>query len=155
MTDAIHIKDILQRDVEMFASMGHVDYLKKFILDHGAAYRGTKFKGKKMPKKECFCNALHYAQEHGLLYVEGYGISHGMASKGLPLAFEHAWCIDKKGKVVDPTWDDGPDASYMGIAFTAKEAVARVLVTGHYGLFNNGVCYDTTFIEQVRRRLQK
>lgn len=65
--------------------------------------------------KECFSNSQDLAFTHPeLTYVEGY-VTH----EGLPLTIPHAWTINEKGYVVDPTWRmEG--GTYFGIALNKE-----------------------------------
>lgn len=71
-----------------------------------------------MAIKQCFTNAyLLAARRSDLTYVEGY------AAGVIPV--HHAWCVDRLGNVVDPTWASHPRTArglaagteYMGIPF--------------------------------------
>lgn len=81
-------------------------------------------------KKECFRNALLLAFDNSdLTYVEGWGTS--------IIPVEHAWCVDYDGNVVDPTWDDGFERAYFGVAIPTQIAIRIVTETGYYGIFGN------------------
>jgi hypothetical protein len=63
--------------------------------------------------KACFRNAARTALlRDGLFYAEGYAIE-----PDLQLPMEHAWLVDRSGRVVDPTWRDSHHHTYFGIAF--------------------------------------
>jgi hypothetical protein len=49
----------------------------------------------------------------GSTYVEGYALSVG------GLVFAHAWCVDDRARVHDPTWPDGAGLAYLGVPFSA------------------------------------
>ena len=61
-----------------------------------------------------------------------------------PAIHEHAWCIDDRGFVVDPTWA-GPTAgglgsAYFGVVFSLeKVAAARRGSKGHASLLHDWV----------------
>lgn len=64
----------------------------------------------RMPVQQCFQNALKLAtQRPELTYVEGYAIS--------IMPVSHAWCIDRDGFVVDPTWVKNQGSVYFGLPF--------------------------------------
>ncbi|MGY4963555.1 hypothetical protein [Streptomyces sp. 900105245] len=68
-----------------------------------------------MPDRLCYSNSAQYAQEHqdeGLLYAEGFALTH----TGLDFYLPHAWTVRPDGTVLDPTWDDEPGRAYVGIA---------------------------------------
>ncbi|WP_254511386.1 hypothetical protein [Anatilimnocola floriformis] len=89
----------------------------------------TKYAGGKFGV--CYANSYRLASEHAVTYVEGYAISTRTASPHL-----HAWCVDEKGLVLDPTWRSG--TFYFGIPFRLeflKKAIAERTERGdcYYG----------------------
>jgi len=69
-------------------------------------------------EQECFRNATLLAiKRPRLSYVEGYADYQ-----------EHAWCVDSKGNVVDPTWpkDMPPLKTYFGVAFKTEWVKAQI-----------------------------
>lgn len=86
-------------------------------------------------KKECFSNAARLALERSnLTYVEGYA----MINDGLPLPIAHAWCVDKKGRVVDNTWEK-PGVAYFGVPFKTSYLAKKLSETGVYGILSGSV----------------
>jgi hypothetical protein len=79
---------------------------------------------------QCFANAGLLAVDNPeLTYVEG------LADCGfLPTA--HAWCVDREGRVIDPTWRDCATAAYFGIAVSADALQEHLQSTGYWGLFD-------------------
>lgn len=87
------------------------------------------------PKKECFANASKLALERSnLIYVEGYA----MVNDRLPLPIAHAWCVDKKGRVVDNTWEN-PGVAYFGVPFKTSYLAKKLSETGVYGILSGSV----------------
>jgi DNA topoisomerase-1 len=79
--------------------------------------------------KQCFQNAYQLAtRDSEYTYVEGYAMT-----KGIPLAIEHAWVVDKAGNVVDNTWDT-PGTAYLGIHFDTSFVEQQAAKTGVYGV---------------------
>lgn len=77
------------------------------------------------PKRNCFANALAYAVDRSdVYYVEGYAVDRQL---GIPM--EHAWLVDNRGSVIDPTWDDPEENDYFGIAFKREFVVKFAGVT--------------------------
>ena len=86
-------------------------------------------------KKECFSNAARLALERSnLTYVEGYA----MINDRLPLPIAHAWCVDKKGRVVDNTWEK-PGLAYFGVPFKKSYLAKKLSETGVYGILSGSV----------------
>lgn len=86
-------------------------------------------------KKECFSNAARLALERSnLTYVEGYA----MINDRLPLPIAHAWCVDKKGRVVDNTWEN-PGVAYFGVPFKTSYLAKKLSETGVYGILSGSV----------------
>lgn len=79
-------------------------------------------------RKQCYGNclkALHAAigaRRDDIHYAEGYAIE----TTGLPVLIQHAWLIDGKGRVIDPTWNDHANHIYFGVTFET-EFVMRML----------------------------
>ena len=87
------------------------------------------------PKKECFANASKLALERSdLTYVEGYA----MINDRLPLPIAHAWCVDKKGRVIDNTWEK-PGVSYFGVPFKTNYLAKKLSETSVYGILSGSV----------------
>ena len=52
--------------------------------------------------KECFKNAAHLMlHREDVDYAEGFAID-----LRLPIPIQHAWLLDRTGRVIDPTWPD-------------------------------------------------
>ena len=83
--------------------------------------------------KECFSNAFHLAlrSPKKYIYVEGFAFS------SIPTC--HAWCVDLKGNVVDPTWKEGVE--YFGIPFKLDFLIQESDKNRTYGLLYS----DTIF----------
>lgn len=117
------IAERLRDEIATWGHIGHPALLQRFILGTGQAWRGAPLPARvrKGAKRECFAQAIDLAtrRPRALRYVEGYGLSAGLA--GFPMLIHHAWCIDAKGRVVDPTWDDPAHSEYFGRPFTIAE----------------------------------
>lgn len=81
--------------------------------------------------KECYHNAYLLALSNPrLIYCEGYAVS-----GNVPLPVAHAWCIDEKGNVIDPTWKDG--RSYYGVPFKIAYVSEKNRSKKNYGIIDN------------------
>ena len=106
--------------------------IEDFVLKNGRhmgdrSERSALYKNGRI--KECYRNALFLAHDHrDLIYCEGYAL-------GAILPVLHAWCVDNKGNVIDPTWNDGKD--YFGVMFSTRFAVKHTLARGCYGLIDD------------------
>jgi hypothetical protein len=87
----------------------------------------------------CFYNALLLAsQQPDLSYVEGHADF-----------VEHAWCVNAKGHVLDPTWPEalGPHAKdYFGVAFDTtwvfKKRFIRRKVMKRWKMYRGSVIFS-------------
>ena len=104
-----------------------VDYL--LALENGISWDKSRFE-KYGEIGDCHFNAMQMALQHGWLYAEGWAVF----SEGLHPQ-EHAWCVDGKGSVIDPTWANGHD--YFGVVFELDFALYVTNETGFYGIFPN------------------
>lgn len=80
--------------------------------------------------KDCFMNAWHLATERkDLTYVEGYAIGTAI----IPVL--HAWCVDKNGNVIDPTW--GTAKAYYGVSFPTDFVIKTAMSRKKFGIIDN------------------
>lgn len=73
--------------------------------------------------KQCVLQSQMGAMDGVLRYFEGQA---NTKTLGVPL--EHAWLVDKEGKVWDATWKDGDD--YFGVEIPSSFVRENVLKTG-------------------------
>jgi hypothetical protein len=105
--------------------------MEDFILKNGQGFNGNRSKVKLGRSKECFKNAYLLADSRDdVIYTEGFAT---IPKLNLPVM--HAWCVDKKGCVFDPTWKDG--AEYFGIKFDLKFVRKTILARKKYGVIDN------------------
>lgn len=106
-----------------------------FVLQHGRSYEWRALPRGVRPgePRRCFDNAVGLALRSSALYTyaEGYAINRWVA--GHPV--HHAWCIDREGFVVDPTWDNGAD--YLGVPFSQGYVRLITSLTNGRGLIDN------------------
>ena len=85
---------------------------------------------KRCRKSQCYMNAYRLAEAHPELdYVEGVAIS------GNLIPMDHAWCADREGRVVDPTWPDGHH--YVGVPLRMGFVRRTVFAKKTYGVVDN------------------
>ncbi|MBO4228520.1 hypothetical protein [Bradyrhizobium neotropicale] len=117
---------------------------ERFLLEHGTAY-----KGRELPKKYsaargalgwCFRNAAGLALiDDNLTYVEGYAVNH--ESGGSPI--HHAWCVDRRGRVIETTWQNVTKAEYFGMPIEGELLAVELSRVNHWGvLFTDGKLND-------------
>jgi hypothetical protein len=114
--------------------------IEELVLAHGKYYTPQELPKNfpRMPAKNCYQNAQKLVEEqyrtnyhddkgYTLTYVEGYAIS------VIPLL--HAWVIDDKGNVIDPTWED-TSGEYFGIAIPMDYVYHMNLMRESYGVLD-------------------
>lgn len=101
------------------------------LLQHGRF-----FEPQDLPKayrrgraRACFANSLRLGTKAGLRYVEG------VALPDVGILVHHAWCLDERDRVVDPTWST-PGRAYFGVVF------AKATVVGSWEGDQNSVLDD-------------
>ena len=101
-----------------------------YVAEFGRVYTtGTKPKGKLRQRGLCFRNAAQLAISNPseYTYVEGYAYT-------VCIPMEHAWCVNRAGVVVDPTWGLEGKA-YFGVPIRLDTLVAALDATQYYGVF--------------------
>lgn len=134
------LKDQLQRECDAWASMGHCDLIKLFILRNGRAYEpAPRPPGVRLGKiKECFKNASAASWNRGT-YTEGYALTPGL----IPVL--HAW-LTLDGHATELTWRDSlgngkprGTCEYFGVEFDRASVTESELRQGFYGLLDSPV----------------
>jgi hypothetical protein len=99
---------------------------------YGQSYTfdASSFEGKRGTVHQCYANAGRLATDnHSLTYVEGYLLMHGV-----PL--EHAWCVDAKGHVIEPTITERGVGGYFGIPIKRSYLVRTIVKTKVWGVLS-------------------
>lgn len=72
--------------------------------------------GLEIQKGGCFNNAWLLAQKNPTLtYVEGFAVPSDKDE-----CHHHAWCVTRKGRVIDPSWRNPKGCTYVGIGFKTR-----------------------------------
>lgn len=90
-----------------------------FVLRHGHWYDGRPLRRDVDPgaPSACYGNAIVYAVVRGWRYVEGFAYQPGDEPR------QHAWLLDERGLLVDPTWPlASPWTAYLGVVFSVERA---------------------------------
>lgn len=113
----------------------HYLTLEDFVLQEGKEY-DELISPKWMKPGEmryCYQNAFDlvssYGTSKGLTYCEGYARTEFFA-------MNHAWCVDSKGRIIDPTWVDRGTA-YYGVIMDWRYVFETMLGSGMYGILDN------------------
>lgn len=149
------IRETLEQHVNMRLAAGADMPLGRLVLGIGKGYEGISFADKRRPSRKCYENALKYAEAKGLRYAEGYGLSGTLLKGGCVFPVEHAWCVDRDGRAVDPTWEEPEASFYMGIEFDVWQVWRRVSQTGTFGMFHKGPtgAEDVQFMQSLAPHL--
>jgi hypothetical protein len=95
-------------------------------------------------QKNAFDVVIEYPKPE-LYYCEGFAT---YADLGLPIY--HAWLINERGEIVDPTWHE-PESfiehAYIGVVFDREFARTVAVETGSYGILENDQFRD----RQIKR----
>jgi hypothetical protein len=108
--------------------------------------------------RNCFNNAATYAVVRSdVHYAEGYALE-----PELPIPVQHAWLVDRYGRVIDPTWTDTKHHVYFGLVFK-REFVLNMLTQSHgqagllinMHLLRKQFCLPGQLQDEIRRAIVK
>lgn len=107
--------------------------IEDFVLAYGRQFPSQPFPKhvRKRRLGRCFSNAWQLVESNpgAYTYVEGFALYY--------IPMEHAWCVDRSGHVVDPTWHDGRGSQYFGVPFKADFVRATILERKRYGVLTD------------------
>jgi len=101
--------------------------IEDFVLKNGLMFTGRQMEVTKGRIKECYCNAWHLADGRRLVYVEGFAVG--------VIPVMHAWCVDEKGNIYDPTWEDGRE--YFGVPFDLAYVTKVIFKKKTFGVLDH------------------
>jgi hypothetical protein len=143
----------LEQCADIFDRLYNRDELKycstqRLVLDLGIHFEpkiDSPFPGK---RKECYKNCFHVilsdlTNDSNLYYCEGFAAYEGT----IPIA-THAWLINDRGEVIDPTWRDSQsfiNPVYFGVVFNWKFVKAVASKTKVYGILDNDRAIEYEF----------
>lgn len=115
------------------AKIGDYHSVMEFVYRNGRRFERIGKRPKRIRKGRngyCFANATRLALAHPkhLIYCEGYALGH--------IPVHHAWCVTRRGTVIDPTWNDSIQYQYYGIPINQKYLRESLLTYGMYGLID-------------------
>lgn len=120
---------------------------QRLILETGKPFfkrvEPAQFRGK---PKQCFQNCFEALLKHPeLSYCEGYVID-----DELPIAIHHAWLINDKLEVIDPTWNDkdSTGCTYFGVALNDEFVMDFARKTKHYGILDSDYLSDYQLLRE-------
>ena len=139
----------LRESHDRYEPMSYCKAVYSLMLRHGRAwYIGERtFAGRRARSKQCYMNSYTLADEKpGMIYVEGWC--------WIEYLFEHAWCIDPDGQVIDPTLREAD--GYYGIPFRWEYVRATASSTKEYGIISHAnsdllTAPAETFIHDIAR----
>ncbi|MCG5062215.1 MAG: hypothetical protein KA714_30675 [Limnoraphis sp. WC205] len=108
------------------------------ILDYGIAFENKSELSILGEPKACYQNCYEIMLNRpDLYYCEGYAID-----DNLPLAVLHAWLVNDKGEVIEPTWLDERKAVYFGVVFNKDFVINMSTETKSYSILENDYMFD-------------
>lgn len=115
----------------LYSKHHHIPPFIQILVEHGTrmyAKQVPRITGKS-PMGQCYRNSALLAIDGGLTYCEGFAMKEGL------IPMEHAWLIDRDGKVIDPTWEGNNE--YFGVAFREDFVMEFAETTKYYGIGPN------------------
>lgn len=104
------------------------DGVAQLLLEHGRFWELSDLPSLEMQRKQCFRNAFESSVMIDAVYCEGFACS---ASFNFPV--EHAWILDRRGRVIETTWNE-QGLAYFGIAIDADYLTSHMAENRVYGI---------------------
>ena len=107
-------------------TMGDLAYIRR----HGERFADPGLYGRvRGTVRECFGNAYRAANvDPSLTYVQGFVRGHA------DLIYPHAWCVDRRGRLIELTWDCAAATGgerYFGVRFTRRQLAILIVQYGN------------------------
>jgi hypothetical protein len=109
----------------------HYKSAYEFVLKYGQPFTSRVVPSPLRGQPQlCYKNCFHSLWEGGYRYCEGYALF-----DELGIAIAHAWLLNSKGEVIDPTWrEDVSGATYFGAVFDGEYVFEVGEKTRNYGI---------------------
>lgn len=141
------LREQLKQNLDSWAVLGHDSLVEGFVLEaanveRSGATRGSCLGDSYRKAKMCFSNAgkavTHSTNLPGsplIDYCEGFAWR-----DSLRFPVHHAWLWDRDSdELIDTTWTDPEECSYLGIAFSRSDLAHEVIAAGVWGLLDTGM----------------
>ena len=109
--------------------------IQSLILIHGIPFLKKVKSPLKGQPKSCFENCFNALWDYpNLSYCEGFAID-----DDLNLAVSHAWLVNNKMEVIDPTWigKKFKGSTYFGVVFNREFVMEMAEITKIYGILDS------------------
>lgn len=124
----------------------HSSGFDEFVLKYGKPMSPSPTQTLRGLPKSCYYNCqelIAQEKEKGLIYVEGYAIPSGL---GVPIPLFHAWLINDKGEVIEPTWKQ-PGVEYWGVPLKIEWVKSIIEVRRQNGHSNVLSIFEGDYLE--------
>ncbi len=120
--------------------------IESLILAYGRPFIKKVKSSFKAEPKSCFKNCFQALWKYqNFSYCEGYA-----TDDELPLALSHAWLVNEKGEVIDPTWvgKQHKGSTYFGVVFNREYVMEMAEKLRCYGILDNDYMNEHQLLHQ-------
>lgn len=115
------------------SKVGNYHSIMEFVYKNGQHFHRIGKRPRTLRKGRnhyCFANATRLALDwpDHLVYCEGYAL-------GI-IPVHHAWCVTRRGTVIDPTWNDANQHQYYGVPINVSYLRESIRKYGVYGVID-------------------
>ena len=134
----------LRCEAQCWRDTGHPSLFAEFLLRNGRPFDGVDHVSSSGARRQCFMNAITYADKFGLRYVEGDCFVNGS------MAVHHAWCADGP-MALETTLPKSQNQRllYFGVEFSARDAFKLMETNRVYGLFAPDQVWNRALMHQI------